>query len=229
MVIATTLRFMDAKVDTHWRHRFWGADHYFQLGEKYGVGVAAICSPYNVEEICKNCDGLIVPGSPNNIDPKHYGMPPTDDPLQPYDEYALDKVLIKYFVEHGKPIFGICGGHQELNIYFGGTIKKLDDPEHHKHQSTRLHPINIVEGSFVHDVFGAKRALVNSHHNWEIGRLGDGFTAVATTDDCCIEAIENKKLGVFATQWHPEVYMNLDEHIERRFFDNFLKLCEERR
>ncbi len=229
MVIATTLRYMDTKADGHWRYRMWGADHYYQLAQKYGVGVAAICSPFGFEEICKNCDGLFVPGSPNNIDPKHYGAPPSDDPLVPYDEYALDKLLVKYFIEHGKPVFGICGGHQELNIYFGGTIKKLDDRENHMHKSTKLHPINITEGSFVHDVFKAKRALVNSHHNWEIGKLGDGLQAVAVTDDGVIEAIEHKELKVFATQWHPEVYMDLDDHIERRFFDNFLKLCEEGR
>ena len=229
MVLATTLRYMDMKADNHWRYRMWGADHYYQLAEKYGVGMAAICSPYGFEEICKNCDGLFVPGSPNNIDPKHYGAPPSDDPLQPYDEYALDKLLMKYFIEHGKPVFGICGGHQELNIFLGGTIKKLDDPANHKHHSTRLHAINITEGSFVHDVFKSSRAVVNSYHNWEIDRLSDELSAVAVTDDGVVEAVEGKKLKVFATQWHPEVYMDLDDHIERKFFTNFLKLCEESR
>lgn len=229
MVLATTLRYMDTKTDSHWRERMWVADHYFKLAQKYGVGMAAICSPYCIEDICKCCDGLFVPGSPNNIDPKHYGAPPTDDPLQPYDEYSLDKLLIKYFVEHKKPIFGICGGHQELNIYFGGTIKKIDNNEAHMHRSTKLHPITITEGSFVHDVFGSTRAVVNCYHNWELGRLGDGLSAVAVTDDGVIEAIENKELAIYATQWHPEVYMDLDDHIERKFFDNFLKKCEEKR
>ncbi len=227
MIIATTLRYMDMNVETYWRYRFWGADHYYQLGEKYNVGVAAICSPHNFEEICKNCDGLIVPGSPNNIDPKHYGMPPTDDPLQPYDEYALDAKLIKYFLEHKKPIFGICGGHQELNIHLGGTIKKLDDADNHKDPVTKTHPITITEGSFVHDVFKATRATVNSYHGWELGRIAPDLEVVARTDDGVVEAVESKKLKVFSTQWHPEVYMNLDNHIEHRFFDNFLKLCEE--
>ena len=37
-------------------------------------------------------------------------------------------------------------------------------------------------------------------------------------------AKEDQKDGV-----HPEVYMDLDDHIERKFFDNFLKKCEEKR
>ena len=68
---------------------------------------------------------------------------------------------------------------------------------------------------------------MNSYHNWEIGKLAPDLDAVAWTDDGVIEAVESKKLKVFATQWHPEVYMPLDDHIEHRFFENFLKLCEE--
>ena len=227
MILATTLRYMDMNADNNWRYRMWGADHYYQLAEKYGVGMTAICSPNGIEEICERCAGLFVPGSPNNIDPKHYGFPPSDDPLQPYDEYALDAKLIKYFLEHGKPIFGICGGHQELNIYLGGTIKKIDNKENHKDKTLNGHYITVKEGSFVHDVFKETRVVVNSYHNWEIGKLAPDLDAVAWTDDGVIEAVESKKLKVFATQWHPEVYMPLADHIEHRFFENFLKLCEE--
>ena len=229
MNIAISLRYMGVGEPTSpWHVRWYAAQDYMFLGKKFGVGVIAVLNETAIKEICPHCDGLIIPGSATDIPPVYYGGSPLEKE-PPVDEFALDSKLIKHFYERGKPILGLCGGHQELNIFLGGTIKKLDDPANHKHHSTRLHAINITEGSFVHDVFKSSRAVVNSYHNWEIDRLSDELSAVAVTDDGVVEAVEGKKLKVFATQWHPEVYMDLDDHIERKFFTNFLKLCEESR
>ena len=148
------------------------------------------------------------------------------------DEYALDAKIIRAFYEAKKPIFGICGGEQALNVFFGGTLAKVPDLTAHYDRESATHMINVTEGSFVMDVFGKSRVLVNSHHSWWTDRLAPDFTVAAATDDGVTEAIAWKKAGIFATQWHPEQTFHRGaplDPIEHTFFENFLRLCEERR
>ena len=202
MTIATTLRYVFMNPGA-WQDRFYIMKDYFDMADALGISLVAVLSQHECERMAEICDGLIVPGSGTNIDPTYYGGEPFD-PQNPVDEYALDSKLIDAFVKAGKPVFGICGGLQAINVYFGGTLKQLDDPVGHRRDEIKTHEIDIVEGSFVYDVFEKDRALVNCYHAWEIERVGDGLSVVARTDDGVIEAIENKELHVYATQWHPE-------------------------
>ncbi len=226
MNIATVLRYAEIGKDW-WKYRYYIMHDYLLMAEKLGVGLVAITNTNDFEKICENCDGLIITGSVTNVNPKYYGGADEPDVV---DEYALDAALIKYFHERGKPIFGVCGGHQALNVYFGGTLKKLNDKiAHETSDNGPRHNINIKEGSFVYDVFNSNKANVNCFHGWEIGRLAPNLEAVATTDDGVIEAIESKRDKVFATQWHPErsFHDDWENSIEQKFFENFIKLCEE--
>ena len=82
--------------------------------------------------------------------------------------------------------------------------------------------------SFVYDVFGKTRAIVNCHHGLCIDRLAPVFRCVARSDDGEIEAIEWKEKNIFATQWHPEQTLHgAGDPMEHKFFENFLKRCEE--
>jgi len=224
MTLATILRFVNMGSGGAWAHRWYIMDDYFKLAAKYGVGMAAVMDDHDLESLCGSCDGLFVPGSATNIDPRYYGMPPFETP-EPVDEYAMDARLIRFFLERGKPIFGICGGHQALNVFFGGTLKKLDDPVNHKSGEVPSHVIDITPGSFVHDVFGTESATVNSYHNWEIGRLAPCLTVAARTRDGVIEAVECREKHVYATQWHPEQSFHTGDVIEHKFFENFLAEC----
>ncbi len=227
MNIATVLRYVDLKGGP-WAYRYYIMHDYYIMAEKFGVGLVAIANTNDMERICEDCDGLIITGSATNVNPKYYGGEDIPDVV---DEYALDAALIKYFHEHGKPILGICGGHQALNVYFGGTLKKLDCPETHLsdvNSPRAQHYINIEPDSFVWDAFGTNRALVNCHHGWEIGKLAENLKAVARTDDGVIEAIESREDKVFATQWHPErVFHDKEENpCDAKILENFIKLCE---
>lgn len=188
--------------------------------------MTAVMSEYDLERICRACDGLIVPGSATNIDPSYYGIEPFDPP-EPVDEYALDAKVIRYFLDQGKPVFGICGGHQALNVYFGGTLKLLDDKQRHHDAGEAAHVIDITEGSFVYDVFQSSSAVVNSYHNWEIGQLAPELEVAAVSRDGVIEAVECRERNVFATQWHPEQSFHTGDPVEHKFFEHFLRRCEE--
>ncbi len=228
MNIAILLRYMNQNQGGHWDHVYHMQHDYELMARKYGVGLCAIITEFDAERICDVCDGLILPGSGNPINPAYYGEAPWQTPY-PVDEYCFDSKIIDIFIKAGKPIFGICAGLQELNIFFGGSIKKVNINYSHglpKVDEKRIHSINIKKDSFVHDVFGKERADVNSHHGWGIDRLAEGFEVVATADDGVIEAIENKERLIFATQWHPEQSFHVGDEIEHKFFENFIACCK---
>ena len=225
MNIATMLRYVDLKKGDYWDHRYYIMHDFKLFADKYNVGLCAIMTEHDIEAICDQCSGLIVPGSATNIDPRYYGRAPLDE-VEPVDEYALDAKIIKHFVDHNKPIFGICGGHQELNIYFGGTIKKVDDPISHQNDTDMQHLIDVVPDTFVYDVFQKEEVMVNCHHSWEIDDLAPGFKVAARSKDGVIEAIEWKERNIYATQWHPEQSFHTGDPLENKFIENFLKCCE---
>ena len=234
MNIAILLRYTNRGDGGHWDHIYHMQHDYEVMARKYGVGLVAIITEFDAERIVDICDGLILPGSPNMINPKHYGQEPTEREQKILDscivdEYAYDSKIIDMFVKRGKPIFGICGGFLALNVVFGGTRKFVNENYAHGLPSAterRMHEITVKPGSFVHDVFGKERVLVNSHHGGGIGRLAEFFEPVAVCDDGVIEAIENREKRVFATLWHPEQSFHDGDEIEHKFFENFLNICE---
>ena len=234
MKIATRVREMKMKKPGAFDHRFYIMADYYYMARELGIELVPVIAGQELGDIADVCDGLILPGSGTATDPKYYGGEPMDPP-QEIDEYALDARLIDAFVKRGKPIFGICGGEQGLNIYFGGTIAKAADIKAREGKSDivhagddRLHTIEIAEGSFVYDVFGASEAIVNDHHNMAVDKLAEGFTVVARCKaDGIIEAIENKERKIFATQWHPEQCYHIGDPIEKKFFKNFIDCCAE--
>ncbi len=227
MNLAIALRYMTMGNDAAvWNVRWMCSEDYMHLAKKYGVGVVAVLSEQAIESVCAACDGLIVPGSATDIPTKYYNGAPLDaEP--PADEYALDSALMKYFYEAGKPILGICGGHQALNVFFGGGIRRMKDSKAHENDTAHAHPINVEKGSFIYDVFGTERATVNSYHAWELDNIAPDLSVVATTDDGVAEAIEWKKHNIFATQWHPELLLRNEQSVEHTLIENFLRRCEE--
>ena len=227
MQIATVLRYVDQQKGDVWDDRWYIMDDFMRLAQQYGVGLTAVMTAEAAKDICRMSDGLIIPGSATDIDPKYFGGTPFDPPTK-VDEYALDALLIKLFYEAGKPIFGVCGGEQALNVYFGGTLKRVPDSKQHDDQRSR-HVIDIARGSFVDDVFHAEKFEVNSYHNWCVDKVAPGFEAVAWAPDGVVEAIEWKEKKIFATQWHPELSFRFGEKTEHKFSENFLRACEGKR
>lgn len=238
MNLATLLRYNKMPGEDVWADRYYIVDVHYRIARELGVGLNAIMNDHDLDGICHQCAGLLVPGSATHIDPSHYGQPPFDPP-EPADEYALDAKLLRWFFDHGKPILGICGGLQAINVFLGGTLKKVPPCEkgHERKVPTPykndqvvdypVHDILIEKGSFVYDVFGTERATVNSYHYWCIDRLAPGLQVAARSEDGVIEAVEWKERNIFATQWHPELSFDLGDPIERKFMENFLNCCKQ--
>ena len=221
MKIAILPRFIDLKRPDKPSNQKLSVNCDFEdIAREFGIGLCAILTPHDYEDICSICDGLIIPGSATGVNPKYYGKTPSR-PYNEYDEYALDSLLLDYFVKNDKPVLGICAGHQAINIFFGGTIGYVNNVSPENHYAT-THGVNIKKGSFVYDALGSERAEINSYHFMHSDKMADCLEVVAMSDDGIVEAFKHKEKNVFGVQWHPE--RNIPS--EMKIFENFLKLCK---
>lgn len=193
-----------------------------------GAQPVVVWDKWNVDEF----DGLLLPGG-CDVHPARYGQ--ENIACGTIDE-ELDEIqfaIADAFVKAGKPVIGICRGHQLLNVYFGGTlIQDLENADHHKWtpEGDRVHDTAAVEGSFIADLYG-EAFPVNSAHHQAVDAVGEGLVVVQHSDDGVIEAMHHETLPVVAVQWHPERMCfdhsrsdTVDGSVVLRYF---LNMCEE--
>ena len=166
-----------------------------------GIPLAA----YLPEPMPGRCAGLILAGG-EDVDPALYGQENTGcfgiDPRRDRQEFRL----IEAYLEAGKPILGICRGHQVLNVYFGGSLTQhLPAAETHMptREGDRVHLTRAEAGSFPALLYG-EVFPVNSAHHQGLDRLAPELEAVQRTEDGVIEACRHIRYPVYSVQWHPE-------------------------
>ena len=157
-------------------------------------------------EVDLSFDGLILTGG-GDIDPSRYGrenngsMPP--DTERDRTEFALCKA----YLDAGKPILGICRGHQVLNVTLGGSlIQDLGEFLNRFHRRIDLdktHTILAEEGSLLFSLYG-DRFCVNSAHHQAVDALGQGLVVTARSEAQLVESMELVGKPVLGVQFHPE-------------------------
>ena len=189
-------------------------------------------TPEVLQEYLKMADGILFIGG-LDYPPTLYGEKPhpTVEEQNP-ERTNSDLALMKLVQESAKPALGICAGLQLMNIAGGGAlIQHLKTaPEHvsktDEHDSS--HQVDLVPGTRLADIFGAKRITVNSAHHQaaDPGRLASGLKISARADDGTIEGLELEKTDgrffVFV-QWHPERIP--DAAHRRKLFAAFVAAC----
>ena len=234
MNIAILPRWRRGTLEKIWAgHGFTIPADFVSLAAHYGVGMTAILTMYDVDAAAENCAGLIIPGGCNMGDPYTGG-----EEFDPPDLFDHDARVMEAFARQGKPMFGICRGNQSINRFFGGTIYEFPNkPEHFRYEDPtpldrygnqikhRVHEVNVEKGSFVYDAYGATRITTNSYHSFAVDQLASCLQVVARTDDGVVEAIENKELHVYGTQWHPELGYRMNDPLDMKLFENFFNTC----
>jgi putative glutamine amidotransferase len=80
-------------------------------------------SPQRVAKILSTCHGILLPGSPADIDPQKYGESSIPECHRPDSaRSAVDELLIQDAFNLHKPILAICQGTQALNVWCGGAL-----------------------------------------------------------------------------------------------------------
>lgn len=212
--VAIICRKEDYKEDYPFNVRYIIDEEYRKIFDELNVLVIPVISEYNLDAVANMCDALILPGSAVGVDPKYYGDIPYPGKKYKYDEYILDKKIIDLFVQYHKPILGICGGLQTLNVYFGGDLNQ--DILGHKCYDGRKHNVKISPNSFLERVYQKEMIEVNTYHQQAIRKLAPNFQVTGLSEDGVIEAIEDG--NIIGVQYHPEKLHNI------KFFEEFIKL-----
>ena len=168
--------------------------------------------------ILDRLDGLVLSGSPSNVQPHLYGVDAdlTPDHHDPRRD-ATTLPLIRAAVARGIPVLAICRGIQELNVAFGGTLLqrvqevpgRLDhrwgEEERTLDYWFRLQHTISVTGQLAR-IIGAAEIMVNSLHQQAIDRPADALAVEAVAPDGTIEAVRvlDAPGWAFGVQWHPE-------------------------
>jgi carbamoyl-phosphate synthase small subunit len=134
------------------------------------------------------------------------------DPAVMKNEIAL----VKELVNAGKPVFGICLGHQLLALSQGISTYKMKSG----HRGIN-HPVkNLISG---------KSEITSQNHGFtvneeEIAKNKNVEITHVNLNDKTIEGIRLKDRLAFSVQYHPEA--NPGPHDARYLFDEFVKNIE---
>jgi putative glutamine amidotransferase len=181
-------------------------------------------------------DGLLVPGAPSNVAPRHYGGEAREGMLLDEGRDAVSLPLIRAAVEIGVPMLCICRGFQELNVALGGSLNQhvhespgaLDHREDERApleaQYAHAHVVGIAPGGMLEALTGKQEAMVNSLHHQGIARLAPGLQVEARAPDGLIEAVSRPgaKAFLLGVQWHPE-WDHQRDPLSRAIFGSFAR------
>ncbi len=222
------------------------------VGEKYlqalidGAGALPMIIPVlaehlDIDDILGQVDGVLLTGSPSNIEPHHYdGEPSEPGTLHDPHRDAATLPLARRALDAGVPLLAVCRGFQELTVVLGGTLhqKVHEVPGYHTHKENPNDPIevqygpshelNLVEGGVLHKLAGVTNVMVNSLHSQGVERLPEGVTVEAVADDGLIEgySVDSAPGFAMAMQWHPEWQVTQNE-FSMAIFKAFGNACRE--
>jgi putative glutamine amidotransferase len=182
-------------------------------------------SPASQASMLASCSGVLLPGSPADVDPARYGQqaaPATA--AKDVSREAADNLLLQDAFALAKPVLGICYGLQSLNVWRRGSlIQDLPHPleatpggdasivNHEPGREVQnAHPVLVSRGSRLSRLEPSaeqEELSVNSSHHQAVDRPGDQLVVAAISPlDGVIEALEGAEPQQFvvAVQWHPE-------------------------
>lgn len=184
-----------------------------------GVGAMPILLPpvgEGLVVLLDRLDGLLLSGSPSNVEPHRYGnaeslTPDRHDPHR--DNTTLP--LIRAALARGLPVLAICRGIQELNVALGGTLHQQvqDVPGRIDHRPgpgtleqcyAPRHKVRL-SGQLAR-ILGKAGTIVNSLHEQGLDRPGEGLVVEGVAPDGTIEAVRVATAPgwAYGVQWHPE-------------------------
>jgi putative glutamine amidotransferase len=184
------------------------------------IEISLALTERELTQIARTCDGILLPGSPADVDPATYGQMRDEatavaDPLRE----ATDRLLLAEAWQVQKPVFGICFGTQMSNVSRGGTLVQdlgVQPVNHAAGRSVAIaHTAAIAPGSLLARLVGTSEIMeidsylrlpVNSSHHQAVGIVATDLRVSARCpQDAVVEAIEAVGEGfLLGVQWHPE-------------------------
>ncbi|MGI9405517.1 MAG: glutamine-hydrolyzing carbamoyl-phosphate synthase small subunit [Hyphomicrobiaceae bacterium] len=164
-----------------------------------GCKVTVVSAKTSAEDILeRNPDGIFLSNGPG--DPAATGA------------YAVPE--IKKLVESGKPLFGICLGHQILGLALGGSTSKMHQGHHGANHPVKDHTTGKVEITSMNHGFAVERDSLPD-------TVEETHISLFDKTNC---GIRLKGKPVFSVQYHPEASPGpQDSHYLFRRFTNLMR------
>jgi len=206
------------------------------------VVIPACGHKMDLSALLDSLDGLLLTGSPSNVEPYHYGGSPSlEGTLHDPDRDSTTLPLIREAVRRDMPVLAICRGIQELNVALGGTLHQriFDMPERYNHRRRRrptipdderygpAHSVALTPGGLFSQLAeDAPEIMVNSLHGQGIDGPAPGLRIEAVAPDGQIEGVSLPGARfVVGVQWHPE-YKPLENPFSKALFKAFSVACQ---
>lgn len=104
--------------------------------------------------------------------------------------------MVPACVRAGKPLPGICRGHQAIGQHFGGKIRR-GGLMHGKASQISHDGIGIFRG--LPSPFAAVR-----YHSLVVEEVPESLIVTAMSDDCHVMGLQHREHPIFGVQFHPE-------------------------
>ena len=193
-------------------------ENYFtSIEESGGIGVGI---PHNITDIISllyKIDGLVITGGNFDIDPNKFGETIVHQTVQLKENRTNFELLAaEIMLNQNKPVLGICGGEQLINVLYKGSLiqhipDEIKNPIEHEQKNPRHEPghsVRIKDNTKLHSIISTNNIMVNSAHHQAIKTPGNGLIVNALSEDGIIEGIEDPtKNFCIGVQWHPEFFI----------------------
>ena len=193
-------------------------ENYFtSIEESGGIGVGI---PHNITDIISllyKIDGLVITGGNFDIDPNKFGETSVHQTVKLKENRTNFELLAaEIMLNQNKPVLGICGGEQLINVLYKGSLiqhipDEIKNPIEHEQKNPRHEPghsVRIKDNTKLHSIISTNDIMVNSAHHQAIKTPGNGLIVNALSADGIIEGIEDPtKNFCIGVQWHPEFFI----------------------
>lgn len=227
------------RLESNTRRFYLGRD-YSEALETFGaipIHISLIPKPEYVKRLLCGLDGIMLPGSNNDIDPLYYNeepLPKSGTVVPIKDE--TDFLVLKEAEKLKLPILGMCYGMQALNVFRGGSLYQDIETQLEnclKHEQgfpleRNSHSLEVLGDSILSRLITTKKVVVNSHHHQSIKKVGRNLKITGKAKDGVVECIEDIREDRFAlgVQWHPELSWKTDD-LSGNVFQEFIRKTKE--
>jgi putative glutamine amidotransferase len=141
--------------------------------------IPSLPSLMDAREVVPRIDGLLLTGSPSNVEPRRYGDDEADDAAGPFDAARDDMTtaLVEACIALQKPVFGICRGKafgrdrlRVNSVHYQGVSQLAADL-----RAEAIAEDGVIEG-FSASLNGTPVVAVQWHPEWDVDSVPESQT-----------------------------------------------------
>lgn len=231
-LIALTLDYETSKEYSKYPWYAIRENYFTSIEESGGIGVGIPHNMKNIVSLLHKIDGLVITGGNFDIDPNIFGESSVHKTVKLKENRTNFELLAaEIMLKQNKPVLGICGGEQLINVLYKGSliqhipdeIKNSIEHEQKNPRNEAGHSVTIQENTKLYSIISKQNIMVNSAHHQAIKVPGKGLIVNALSNDGVIEGIEDPtKIFCIGVQWHPEFFI---QGSDNKLLKAFINAC----